>query len=65
MAGLGRPGMSDERKQELWDRWKGSVGQRDQPGDAQAGRIGFHNPALQRWCGSSSSMPPARTSDAG
>lgn len=22
MARLGRPGMSDERKQELWDRWK-------------------------------------------
>jgi len=23
MARMGRPGMSDERKQELWDRWKG------------------------------------------
>jgi len=41
MAKLGRPGISDERKQELWDRWKAgeSISQISRAMDKPAGSV--------------------------
>src|ERR671916_840550 len=48
MARLGRPGMSDERKNELWERWRAgeSVSEVSRVMNKPAG-VGVHDPARE------------------